>query len=111
MNADKKREITVSVDLRVSTHYKTCANCRLLIPKTQKKCPLCGGKEFNKYLYVLRKPDEFDPIHSHLQRRTTPNYATTEGTGRSCHGAACDIFARTVTGRPIGARCSIKFLR
>ena len=91
MNTDKKREITVSVDLRVSTHYKTCANCRLLIPKTQKKCPLCGGKEFNKYLYVLRKPDEFDLIHSHLQSRTTPNYATTEGTGRGHHGAACDI--------------------
>lgn len=111
MNADKKREITVSVDLQVSMHYKTCANCRLLIPKTQKKCPLCGGKEFNKYLYVLRKPDEFDlryiPICNAGRRRITqpPKARGAAVTARLA------TFARTVTGRPIGARCSIKFLR
>lgn len=71
------RELTVSVNLRVSTHYKTCASCKLLIPKTQKKCPLCGGVAFNKYYYCLREPSL-----SHRHRA---------GTGRGYHGEACDI--------------------
>ena len=73
-----KRELTVSVDLQVSTHYHTCANCKLLIPKTQKKCPLCGCRTFRKYYYTIRKPSF-----------KSPHYKS--GTGRGYHGAACDI--------------------
>jgi len=46
---------------RATYGYKACMNCKMLVPKKEKICPNCKGKDFSDEwsgIFILFKPEE-----------------------------------------------------